>query len=177
MTDALIEAVHRHVGEIARRHLGRDVAAADVTALLDFVDAVSHEPGDVIFRQNDPASAALFVVEGRLRASIRTAGQDRVIGDSAAGEVVGEAALFRRGGRRTVTLTVVERSTCLVLSRAVFVAAANNPALVALEVHLAHLCAERMVGRIALVRRAWEEAGGEHPVFTGALASLLGAQP
>ena len=121
------------------------------------------------------------MVAGRLRASIALGADaperdQRTVNEIAAGEVVGESALFMTGGRRTATLTALEPSTVLVLRRELFQPGAPNPALVALESHILAGLARRIERTDAQgIVDAWRAtAAGAGPPSRGGLLALLG---
>jgi CRP-like cAMP-binding protein len=173
-TTAQIAAAH-YLRSLSRELLGVEAPPEAIEALCAQAPPVAFTAGDVVFRQNDPGDRALFVVEGRLRATLRSEGAERALGDVTPGDVVGETAIFVRAGHRTATVSAVEPTTCLELTRELFQRAALNPALVALEVHLADLLARRIAGTDALLVKAWREAGGK-PDVRDRLLGLLGGR-
>jgi CRP-like cAMP-binding protein len=162
----------------------RELADADVDALLAKAAVETIAAGDDLVREGDPADRAFFVLAGRLRASVAlgpgTVGDDgpdtgRTVNDIPAGEVTGEAALFLTGGRRTASLTATEPTTVLVLDRELFLPGAPNPALVALQSRILVGLARRIESTGKQISEAWRSAGGTPPTRGGLLALLGGA--
>jgi CRP-like cAMP-binding protein len=169
--------------ELSRRYqpqgAGAEPSAQALEELARLAPTVTFHSGEVVFREGEPADRALFVVQGRLRATLKAGegpdAQERPIGEVAPGDVVGEAAIFLTAGRRSATITALEPTICLELSRELFRTSAHNPALIALEVHLLHLVAQRIVDTDALLVRTWREPSSQAP--HDRLALLLGGHP
>jgi len=159
---------------------GQPLADGDIDALLQAAPPVELAAGEVLAREGDPADRAYLLVAGRLRASVAVGGSegdmDRTVNEIAAGEVTGESALFLTGGRRAATLTALEASTVLALTRELFLPGAPNPALVALESHILAGLARRIERTDAQIVEAWRAAaaGGGGPSRGGLLALLGG---
>jgi CRP-like cAMP-binding protein len=161
----------------------RELADADVDALLARTAVESIPAGQVLVREGDPADRAFFVLAGRLRASVALGPGDigdegpdsgRTVNEIAAGELTGESALFLTGGRRTATLTATEATTVLVLNRELFVPGAPNPALVALQSRILVGLVRRIDNTGKQIVDAWRAAGGAAPPRGGLLALLGG---
>lgn len=76
--------------------------------------------GEVLFRQGEPGGSLYLVISGRLQAVHRTPdGSERVLGEVARGESVGEMAFFT-GEARSATLAALRDSVLLRFSREVF---------------------------------------------------------
>jgi predicted acylesterase/phospholipase RssA/CRP-like cAMP-binding protein len=113
----------QHLGGQARELLAEAAArfgcvdAAAVSALERDAEWIQLRRGDVLVRQGDDGDRAFVLLAGRLQATRqRDDGSSAVIGDVAAGETVGEMALFT-GERRTATVRAVRDSVLLALSR------------------------------------------------------------
>jgi CRP-like cAMP-binding protein len=154
-TDAASEA--RHSLKMLPPFAGPDVTEAAIDALCRLAPPVTFERGEVVYREGEPADGGLFVVAGRLSASVQAAAGQRTLGDSVSGDLVGETGLFLREGRRRATLTAVEPSTCLKLGRDLFRDAVGNPAVRALELHFLGLLAGRIGATDEAVVEAWRE--------------------
>jgi CRP-like cAMP-binding protein len=64
------------------------------------------EPGTVLMRQGDPASAMYILLEGAVSVTIATPTGEQEVAVSAAGDVVGEMSLMT-GAPRTATVTAL----------------------------------------------------------------------
>jgi CRP-like cAMP-binding protein len=146
-------AAAKYLQELAQKH-GIEASAEAVAELFAQAPTVDLPAGEVVFREGDSGEHALFVVAGRLRATL----QGRPIGDTFPGDVVGEAAIFVSAGSRSATVTAVEPTTCLKLGRDLFRTSSSNAAVIALEAHLCRLLCKRIAATDALLVRAWREA-------------------
>jgi len=168
---------------LASLYMFRLVERRHLEALVERAPAGTWFSGDTVLREGEPADTALLVVTGKLVASVDAAGERRVLGDSKAGDVVGETALFVRGGRRNATVISEGVTQCLELSRSTLTDAARNPAVVALEQHLLGTMARRIRSTNLNIQRAWKEAevaraeeekGARAPSLRERLMSLFG---
>jgi CRP-like cAMP-binding protein len=169
------ESAARHYLEsLSRTTGGGDKPTDGIGELLSLTAPTRAEAGAVLAREGDVAEGAFLVVKGRLRASVKAGGSERVVNEALPGEIIGEAGIFITGGRRSATLTAVEETTYLVLGRKLFRASARNPALIAMEQHLLRTLVRRIANTDALITRAWSEAAtGGRPALDG-LSMLLG---
>ncbi len=152
----------------------RELADADIDALLGAAPLEEIAAGAVLVREGDAADRAFFVLAGRLRASVALPGEQRTVNEIPAGEVTGEAALFLTGGRRAATLTAIETSLVLVLRRELFVPGAPNSALVALESRILLGLARRIDSTGAQIVDAWRAKGEDGAPSRAGLLQLLG---
>jgi CRP-like cAMP-binding protein len=153
---------------------GREAPDAAVDELVGLASPQGCGAGTVLAREGDPADCAFFVVEGRVRASIRAGQGERVVNEALPGEIIGEAGIFVTGAQRSATLTASERSTYLVLRRELFSASAHNPALIAMEQHLLRMLVRRIANTDAQMTRAWRESASGGAPLDG-LSMLLGS--
>lgn len=120
------------VADIARYHfqrqqLARTLSAAfgalDVETLRQFVDegeGLDLGRGEVLFRQGDPGDSFYFVVSGRLQALVGEAdGSERVIGEIARGETIGEMAIWT-AEQRSATVRAARDSSLMGYSQQAF---------------------------------------------------------
>jgi len=76
--------------------------------------------GEVLFRQDEPADAALFIIRGRLRVfSVDVDGTERPIGDRAAGDPIGEVGVLA-DVPRTATVRAVRDTDLARVDRETF---------------------------------------------------------
>ena len=123
---------------------GRD--DADLAALTRGLRRRTLSEGEVLWQQGDLARELVFVVEGRVAASLHVpGGRDVEIGHSGPGETVGEIGLLE-GGEHTMTVQATEPSTVLALSRHDFSALLARPDPSAFE--LKRRLALQFVGRL-----------------------------
>jgi lysophospholipid hydrolase len=121
-----------HLADGIRRRVRRNQLAAILPSLLGSVDEamlrdveaavtwMTLSRGTVLFEEGDPGDRAYILVSGRLQASVRdAAGRDRVVGEIARGEVVGEMALFT-GEPRSARVRALRDSELVSLDRPAF---------------------------------------------------------
>jgi CRP-like cAMP-binding protein len=102
--------------------------------------------GDVLWSQGDLARELVFIVEGRLSASLHVPGDRMVeLGRAGPGDVVGEIGLLE-GGEHTMTIQATEPATVLVLGRHDFAALLARPDSSAFE--LKRRLASQFTGRL-----------------------------
>jgi NTE family protein/lysophospholipid hydrolase len=78
------------------------------------------ENGDILFRQGDPGDAMYFVVNGRLRVvATQPNGDERIVGEIAPGEVVGENA-FLTGDAHSATVYAIRETDVFMLTQSDF---------------------------------------------------------
>ncbi len=89
--------------------------------------------GAVLFRQGDTSDGVFFVISGRLRALVDTAGEQISIGEIRRGESVGEMALLT-GEPRTATVVAVRDTVLVGLTKQAFEAIVQLAPLLAIHV-------------------------------------------
>lgn len=94
---------------VLRRVIG-DLDSALLRELEGQLGWESYEPGDIILEQNMPGDDMLFVISGRVRATLVDGYESRVLGDVGSGGIVGELALLSTQPR-SATITAVRRTT------------------------------------------------------------------
>lgn len=155
------------VAALSRMYLFRSVPPKYLKIFVKQVKLRRYQEGQQVFLQGDDADRAMLVVEGRL---VSTVG-DKVVGEVSVGEVVGETALFVRGGKRSATVTAKEPTRCLVITRDLLASSADNPAVVAIERHLLGSLARRIRSTNLSIQRVWkEDAPTDGPSGPGAAA-------
>lgn len=143
---------------LAVLYMFRAVQKPHLEALVDLVPSVTYFSGDIVFHEGAAADTAVLVVTGKLVAYVDPGGDRRVLGDSRPGEIVGETALFTRGGKRNATVAAEGVTQCLAFSRETLTRADKNPAMVALEQHMLGTMARRIRGTNMNIQRVWREA-------------------
>lgn len=90
----------------------------DVEELLPYLGERSFASGQSVWLEGAPASALYVVVRGLLKSHrMSREGGEVVLGFTAGGELAGEVGLFHPGGRRLVSVTAMEPTTCLMIRR------------------------------------------------------------
>jgi len=158
---------------LSRLYLFRDVSPSALLQLCSIAPPIQYEAGAEVFRQGDPADSALLVVEGRLLASVQGSGGEKIVGDSKAGEIVGETALFARDMRRGATVMAAEASRCLVVNRKLLNKTDGNEALAAIERHLLGTMARRIRKTNQTMQMVWKEMTPAEPTESMDAPSLL----
>jgi len=99
------------------RGLLRGLPVSERAALLEGAITCRFKPGEIIFKEGDPAGGMYFIREGRVEIGLRLPdGGSRVLGTATAGDAVGELAALD-GGPRTATVRVLEATTADYLPR------------------------------------------------------------
>lgn len=145
--------------KLAKLFLFRRVHPKDILDLCRIARPVVFQKGDTVFTQGEEATCALLVVEGRLVAHVGSGAEKREIGDSRAGEIVGETALFASASRRSASVAASEATRCLILDEEVLLRSPYNEALVAIENHLLGSIARRIRSTDRVIQRVWKESG------------------
>jgi len=99
-----------------------DLTDAEARRLAGFGTLREAAAGDEVFREGEPGEEMLILLEGRVEAwkkDKREGADDLSLGDEAAGEILGEIALLRRGPRMA-SVKATEDSRFFVLDRAAF---------------------------------------------------------
>ena len=134
------------VGFLATVPLFEGWAEADLTELANVARRRTPREGETLWRQGDDAREMAVVVEGRLAATLRGAGdRAREIGLAGPGDVVGEIGLLD-GGAHSMTVEVTQDATLLILGKQDIAAllASGHPAAFSLKRRLAQVFAERL---------------------------------
>jgi len=149
----LATTLGEQVAALSQMYLFRSVPPQYLKAFVKQVKLRRYEEGQQVFLQGDPADRAMLVVEGRLVSVVG----DKPVGEIRVGEVVGETALFVRGGHRNATVCAREPTRCLVITRELLARSANNPAVVAIEQHLLGSLARRIRSTNLNIQRVWKD--------------------
>jgi CRP/FNR family transcriptional regulator len=106
-------------GILLQTYLFRDLAAADVAALLPALGERSYARGESVWIEGDPALALYIVVEGQLKAHrVGLDGGEIILGINHAVDPFGEVGLFHPGGVRLVSMTAMTPARCLRIPKA-----------------------------------------------------------
>jgi CRP-like cAMP-binding protein len=142
--------------ELLRLELFRGLSAADVAPLCAPTLVQDFPTGAVVFRQGDAADHLLLVVEGQLRAWAEVGGRSEPVADVFAGELVGEAALFRAAGQRTATLKAAEPTRAIRLTRDSLDDLSGSRVLAVLQRQMLVSTARRLRTTNHAMRRVWK---------------------
>jgi CRP-like cAMP-binding protein len=159
----------------------RDVPRRALSELCILAPPVQFPIGALVFEQGMTADVALLLIEGKLNVEVHGAGQPRQLGQVHPGEIVGEQALFSRGGERSATVKAGQASSCLLLSAEVMEKASTNPAVIAIERQLLATLARRIRGTNQEIQKVWKEASELAPpedkkTLTTRLRGLFGGR-
>ncbi|MDP2309471.1 MAG: cyclic nucleotide-binding domain-containing protein [Pseudomonadota bacterium] len=136
----------------------RGVPPEALRGLLAITTLVTFPAERCLFLQGDPLSEhAWLLVTGRLSVLVTSGGQQRVMADVWPGEIVGEAALYARGRARSATVMTVGPSVVLRIPRSALLESENQPALIALELHLLETMAKRLRSTNVVLQRVITE--------------------
>ena len=160
--------------ELSRLYLFKNAPPDALRALVEQTRLLRYEPGQVIFEAGEPADHALLVVTGRLSVTLPVGKERRAIGDVKAGEVTGETALLSHNGLRGATVTAAQASTALELTPELMLELAQNPCVLALEMHLLVTMARRIREINLNIKKATRGATEPSAEPERASGSLLG---
>jgi len=99
-----------HADELARLEFFSGCRVDDLEGLAHVLRPLTAMPGDVLFRQGEPASTFMFIAGGRAQVTHIGADGDHTVIELTPGLIVGEIALLR-GTERTATVVVTEALT------------------------------------------------------------------
>ncbi len=165
------------IDALSQLYLFRGVPPKALAEICNLAPPVRYAPGDVLFRQGDPADMALLLVDGRLVVSVRVGEVIRQVGDIKPGEIVGETALLSPNGKRSATVVAASPSTALKLSWYMLERAPLNPGIVALEQHLLGALVRRIRKTNQAIQAEWRYLGAPlaAPVSSAAQAEAHNA--
>jgi diguanylate cyclase (GGDEF)-like protein len=117
---------------LAAVSLFRDLSPAQLNALVAQATEHVYPPGHVITRQGEPPQSLFVLLAGRVRVvEATTDGQaEMLLGEIGKAEVFGEMGILR-DQPRSATVIAVERTHCLAIRQADFVAALNESPVLA----------------------------------------------
>lgn len=124
-----------------------------IEALRASLTPFSVEPGDLLFRQNDPADGMHVIAQGRIRVQGRTLADGLVqLAEVGPGDIVGEFSLIDLG-RRSATAQAVEATAGHFLAREQFerLIFLGDAAATGLARHIRHLACARTRSTIAAI--------------------------
>lgn len=172
-----------HVEAAATGGIGPDLIAALQPSLTPFTVA----PGELLFRQNDPADGMHVIAEGRIRVQGRTLADGLVqLAEVGPGDIVGEFSLIDLG-RRSASAEAVEATRGHFLAREQFerLIFLGDAAATGLARHIRHLACARTRATIAAIaetppggaemRPAPPEHNPPTPRAKDGVAAMLGA--
>jgi len=145
-----------------------------VAELVQFTTVVRFGPNQALFRQGDPVGdVAWLLLSGRMSVRVATGRHQRMMADIWPGEIVGEAALYTKGHTRSATVVTAAPTVALVIPRAAILDNPNQPAIIALELHLLEALAKRLRSTNAVLQRVVNE---QRSAATAAAARRAGYQ-
>jgi CRP-like cAMP-binding protein len=99
-----------HADELARLEFFAGCQAADLTELAKVLRTLTAVPGEVLFKQGEPASTFMLIDSGRAEVTHTAPDGEQTVVELTPGLIVGEIALLR-GAQRTATVVVTEPVT------------------------------------------------------------------
>lgn len=102
-----------HVEKLRALPLLADLSTDELRNLLRFAPWVEYTKGTVLFREGEEGDYLLIVVSGRFQVSVGQGSAAVMLSHVGPGELLGEAALFRRSVVRSAAVTAVESSEAL----------------------------------------------------------------
>jgi CRP-like cAMP-binding protein len=152
-----VEAARFYLEGLASLHLRRRVSEDDVAEVLQQSPPIEYGAGQSIFRQGEPADAALLVVHGELAVFVATDEGERRVGTVGPWDVVGETALYAPDHPRSASVRAGRDSTCLVITHDMLKNGRDNGVVAALEYHLLHTMSHRIRVTNEAIHDAWRE--------------------
>lgn len=147
-----------HVTALSALPIFRGVHPDAIRRLVNEAAPIALRAGDALYTEGEASDdGAVLISFGKLIASIGAGPALRVLGESRAGEVVGELALFSPGRPRTATLVAEGPVLGLRFNARLLESQADNPAVCALEQHLAASIARRLRRTTAGLRKLARE--------------------
>ena len=168
--------------QLAEMFIFKGVERTALHELCAMAPPVSFKTGMTIFTQGDESDVALLLLDGLLGVEVTSAGQHREVGQVNSGEIVGETALFARGGKRSATVRALKSSQCLLINEDLLLNGAKNPAVIAIERHLLGTLARRIRRTNQETTKLWKELGVKDTTpevkagLVGKLKSLFGGR-
>ena len=150
--------------DLSQLPMFRGVEPDDLRDLLEYMQSVQFDRGELVFEQGDVADGALIVVSGQLQAKVVSGETERNIGTVHPGELCGEAGFFQRNGLRNARVVATQPSTCLRLAPEAMQPTLGNPAMAALERHLVASVARRIRRTNVGVQQIWKEQAAREEV-------------
>ncbi|HLZ75697.1 cyclic nucleotide-binding domain-containing protein [Phenylobacterium sp.] len=150
-----------HVETGAAGGIGPDL----IEALRASLTAFAVEPGELLFRQNDPADGMHVIAQGRIRVQGRTLADGLVqLAEVGPGDIVGEFSLIDLG-RRSATAEAVEATSGHFLAREQFerLIFMGDAAATGLARHIRHLACARTRSTIAAIAQTPSGAAEMRP--------------
>jgi CRP-like cAMP-binding protein len=94
------------------------------------VPSKSFNPGDVIFREGDPANGVAFLVhEGKVEIRRQVAGEERVLRTLVKGDLLGDLALFRDAPRSAAAVAAGQVTLLVIPANRLEAMVRTNPGL------------------------------------------------
>jgi CRP-like cAMP-binding protein len=119
----------------------RELPLAERAILFMGAQTVRFQPGEIIFKEGDPAGGLYLLRSGRVRLSVREVDRETVLGIAKAGDTLGELAALD-GGPRTATAQALSTAAADYIPRELFTASLSSTPAAA--VRLLHRMAERL---------------------------------
>jgi bacteriocin-type transport-associated protein len=95
-----------------------ELSEADVAWLARTGRVLHLEPGDRLISQGDPVPDLYVILQGNLRVVLAAAGEERVVGTSRRGEILGEMSLLAEQGLATAGVDAAEPVAVLAVDKA-----------------------------------------------------------
>lgn len=158
---------------LASMFIFKGVSKSALQEICSMAPPVNFKPGVTVFNQGDESDVALLLIDGKLGVEVSSAGQHREVGQINVGEIVGETALFARGGKRSATVRALQSSQCLLINRDLLDNAAKNDALIAIERHLLATLARRIRRTNQETAKLWKEFGMQEAPTSAASSGFV----
>ncbi|MSQ24210.1 MAG: cyclic nucleotide-binding domain-containing protein [Chloroflexi bacterium] len=139
--------------DLALTPLLANVPTEDWGQVLDLAVREEHPGGELVFRQDDPASDLLVLISGFVKVSVRGRANDVELAELGPGSVLGEMA-FLLGGTRSATVRAIGPIALLRFPNAAFQQMLNTrtPAAFQILFNIACSAASRLREADLLVR-------------------------
>lgn len=148
-----------HVAALTRIPIFRTASPDDLRRFVGGAEAVVLRRGEALYKEGAEADGTAFLIsQGRLVVSVGAGSAQRTLGDSKAGEVVGETALFAPGNPRSANVVADGDVYGLRFTHELLANQLDNPVVAQLEQALMAALARRLRRTTLGVMKMWQES-------------------
>lgn len=150
-----------HVAAMASLPLFRGATPDQLQRFARSAEPVHLRKGEVLYREGTPSDGTAFLItKGRLVITLGAGATLRELGDSKAGEVVGETALYAPGNPRSANVSADGDVYGLRFSQDLLAMQVDNPVVVMLEQALMAALARRLRRTTLGLMKEWQDSDG-----------------
>lgn len=147
-----------HVAALTRLPMFRTATPDDLRRFVAGAESVTLRRGEALYREGADADASAFLIsQGRLVITLGAGAAQRTLGDSRAGEVVGETALYAPGNPRSANAVADGEVHGLRFGQELLTQQLDNPVVAQLEQALMASMARRLRRTTLGVLKMWQD--------------------